>query len=198
MIRELELQQYERVRSLFQGLDYQLMAAAVIDSTSPGKIWVDDLDTPTTARCSCETHLHGGSNGSCETPIRRGTFYSSRDSIRCRFGRAKLLPSGKRSMWLPRDSPPPTPPRSPAVGQATGRGVKCRPPSRAPLCVVLPHAMLVTYRRIGKTRAPLCVVLPHAMLVTYSSDRQNYVEGLGEAPKQRDRVPRATPPLQRG
>ena len=49
MIRELELQQYERVRSLFQGLDYQLMTAAVIDGTSPGKIWVDDLDTPTTA-----------------------------------------------------------------------------------------------------------------------------------------------------
>jgi RimJ/RimL family protein N-acetyltransferase len=49
MIRELELQHSERVRSLFQGLDYQLVTAAVIDGTGPGKIWVDDIDTPTTA-----------------------------------------------------------------------------------------------------------------------------------------------------
>lgn len=49
MIRELEKEQYERVRPLFQGLAYQLMTAAVIDGTSPGRIWVDGLDPPRTA-----------------------------------------------------------------------------------------------------------------------------------------------------
>ena len=39
--------------------------------------------------------------------------------------------------------------------------------------------------RFGRpNRAPLYVVLPHAMLVTHWPDRQNYVEGLGEVPKQ--------------
>ncbi len=37
----------------------------------------------------------------------------------------------------------------------------------------------------SSSRAPLCVVLPHEMLVTHLLDRQNYVEGLGEARKQR-------------
>lgn len=37
---------YERTRELFKGFDYQVVVRAVIDKTSPGKIWVNDVKTP--------------------------------------------------------------------------------------------------------------------------------------------------------
>jgi RimJ/RimL family protein N-acetyltransferase len=45
----LERSNYERVRPLFQGLDYQLITQAVLAGASPGKIWVDDARRPKSA-----------------------------------------------------------------------------------------------------------------------------------------------------
>ena len=49
MIYELKKEQYEKVRPLFQALDYHLTPQAVIDGICPGKIYVDDLEVPTSA-----------------------------------------------------------------------------------------------------------------------------------------------------
>jgi RimJ/RimL family protein N-acetyltransferase len=49
MIDELEPSQFERVRSLFQGLAYHLAIFSVIEGNSPGRIWVDHPRRPQTA-----------------------------------------------------------------------------------------------------------------------------------------------------
>lgn len=46
IFQELEKTDYENARSLFKGFDYQVVVRAVIDGTSPGKIWVDATDHP--------------------------------------------------------------------------------------------------------------------------------------------------------
>jgi RimJ/RimL family protein N-acetyltransferase len=46
IFRELKKQDYENVRSVFKGFDYQVVVRAVIDNSSPGKIWVDDILHP--------------------------------------------------------------------------------------------------------------------------------------------------------
>ena len=43
---ELEKDRYETARSLFKGFDFQIVVRAVIEKTSPGKIWVDDVEKP--------------------------------------------------------------------------------------------------------------------------------------------------------
>ena len=49
MLQELQPAQFERVRSLFQALDYHLYLFAVIEGKSPGQIFVDDVSAPRVA-----------------------------------------------------------------------------------------------------------------------------------------------------
>jgi len=61
MIYELPKNDYEKVRSIFKELEYNLIISAVIEGTSPGRIYVDDISHPKTAfLCSVESyHLAG-------------------------------------------------------------------------------------------------------------------------------------------
>ncbi|MFQ5919302.1 MAG: GNAT family N-acetyltransferase [Thermoplasmata archaeon] len=55
MINRLEPGDYQKVRSQFRPLDYQLIIRAVIEGTSPGVIYVDDVEVPRSALlCSAE------------------------------------------------------------------------------------------------------------------------------------------------
>jgi RimJ/RimL family protein N-acetyltransferase len=49
MMRELEANAFERVRPLLEGMEHNLILAAVIEGSSPGRIWTDDVDEPRTA-----------------------------------------------------------------------------------------------------------------------------------------------------
>ncbi len=49
MIYELNEADYEKVRPLFQALEYHLTSAAVLDGNCPGKVFVDDPASPQTA-----------------------------------------------------------------------------------------------------------------------------------------------------
>jgi len=49
MLKELESNEYERVRSLLRGFDYSLSVLAAIEGNNPGRIFVDDADRPHTA-----------------------------------------------------------------------------------------------------------------------------------------------------
>lgn len=49
MIHELNNANYEKVRALFRALEYHLTSAAVLDGNNPGRVFVDDPDTPRTA-----------------------------------------------------------------------------------------------------------------------------------------------------
>jgi RimJ/RimL family protein N-acetyltransferase len=61
MIYELNKEDYEKVRPLCRGLDYHLTMQAVIDGESPGRIYVDDVQTPHTAFiCSVEGYYLAG------------------------------------------------------------------------------------------------------------------------------------------
>ena len=42
----METHEFERARGLFKGFDFQVVVRAVIEETSPGKIWVDDTSDP--------------------------------------------------------------------------------------------------------------------------------------------------------
>jgi len=54
-IYELDKGEYEKARPLFKELDYNLIISAVIEGTSPGRIYVDDVGNPKTAfLCSVE------------------------------------------------------------------------------------------------------------------------------------------------
>lgn len=50
MIRELQRKNFDKVRSLFNDLcAFQAMCVAVLNGDFPGKVFVDDTDSPTTA-----------------------------------------------------------------------------------------------------------------------------------------------------
>ena len=49
MLQELQPNEYERARPLFQGFDYSLSIHAAIEGNNPGRIFVDDVDRPRTA-----------------------------------------------------------------------------------------------------------------------------------------------------
>lgn len=52
---------YHKVRRIFTPIDYQLTIRAVIEGTCPGKIYVDDVDNPSSAfMCSCEGNYLAG------------------------------------------------------------------------------------------------------------------------------------------
>jgi RimJ/RimL family protein N-acetyltransferase len=48
-MHKLSRSEFQRVRPLFRGLDYQLIITAVLDHTSPGEIYVDDGQVPASA-----------------------------------------------------------------------------------------------------------------------------------------------------
>jgi RimJ/RimL family protein N-acetyltransferase len=48
-MKQLSHKDFHNVRALFQKLDYQLIITAVLDQTSPGKIYVDDIHQPASA-----------------------------------------------------------------------------------------------------------------------------------------------------
>jgi len=61
MIYRLEEKDYEKVRPLFKPLDFNLTVIAVIEGTSPGRIYVDDIANPRTAfMCSAEGYYLSG------------------------------------------------------------------------------------------------------------------------------------------
>jgi RimJ/RimL family protein N-acetyltransferase len=63
MIYELKQQDYEKVRPLYQNMDYHLTIRAVIEGTSPGRIFVDNVREPKTAFiCSVEGYFLTGNS----------------------------------------------------------------------------------------------------------------------------------------
>jgi RimJ/RimL family protein N-acetyltransferase len=61
MIRELNKRNYPRVRSLFEELEWNLITRAVIEGTSPGKIYVNHDENPRTAfMCTVEGYYLAG------------------------------------------------------------------------------------------------------------------------------------------
>lgn len=61
MIYELNKSEYEKLRPLFKELDYNLIISAVIEGTSPGRIYVDTIINPRTAfLCSVEGYYLAG------------------------------------------------------------------------------------------------------------------------------------------
>jgi hypothetical protein len=61
MIYELKQHDYEKVRPLYQDMDYHLTIRAVIEGTSPGRIYIDDVRDPKTAFiCSVEGYYLAG------------------------------------------------------------------------------------------------------------------------------------------
>jgi len=74
MMHELEAPLYERARPLLANVDHHLSATAVVDGTCPGRIWVDDADTPRTALLSTpEAHVLAGQrpDADCAKALRR-------------------------------------------------------------------------------------------------------------------------------
>jgi RimJ/RimL family protein N-acetyltransferase len=52
---ELEKESYEKIRPLLEGMDHNLILAAVIEGTTPGRVYADQRDRPTAAFvCSVE------------------------------------------------------------------------------------------------------------------------------------------------
>ena len=55
MIHELKKRDYEKVRSLFKELEWNLITSAVIEGTSPGRVYADRVEDPRTAfMCTVE------------------------------------------------------------------------------------------------------------------------------------------------
>ncbi len=63
-MHELEQGDYEKCRSLFEALGWNLITRAVVDGTSPGRLYVDHVEDPRTAfMCTVEGYyLAGDSN----------------------------------------------------------------------------------------------------------------------------------------
>lgn len=64
LMHELETEDYEQVRLLFRALQWNLITQAVIEGTSPGRIYVDRVVEPQTAfMCSVEGYYLAGYDG---------------------------------------------------------------------------------------------------------------------------------------
>jgi RimJ/RimL family protein N-acetyltransferase len=60
-VHELKKGDYEKCRSLFEALEWNLITRAVIDGTSPGRIYVDHVEDPRTAfMCTVEGYYLAG------------------------------------------------------------------------------------------------------------------------------------------
>ncbi|MFX0097493.1 MAG: GNAT family N-acetyltransferase [Candidatus Hodarchaeota archaeon] len=65
MIFELKKDAYEKVREIFKPLEFNLITRAVIEGTSPGRIYVDDVTDPRTAfMCTVEGYYLAGNEHS--------------------------------------------------------------------------------------------------------------------------------------
>ncbi len=61
MIKELRKRDYERVRPLFKELEWNLITSAVIEGTSPGRVYADRVEKPRTAfMCTVEGYYLAG------------------------------------------------------------------------------------------------------------------------------------------
>ncbi|MFX0195000.1 MAG: GNAT family N-acetyltransferase [Candidatus Hodarchaeota archaeon] len=61
MIFELEKDDYEKVQSIYKPLEFNLITRAVIEGSSPGRIYVDDIICPKTAfMCTVEGYYLAG------------------------------------------------------------------------------------------------------------------------------------------
>ncbi len=87
IFQELETKDYNKVRVLFKEFDYQVIVRAVIDGSSPGKIWVDDPLHPTCGFIATtegwflagnpnKIEFNQGLKALIEDMILRGKFYS--------------------------------------------------------------------------------------------------------------------------
>jgi RimJ/RimL family protein N-acetyltransferase len=61
VVHELQKKDYEKVRQLFGGLEWNLITSAVIEGTSPGRVYVDRIENPRTAfMCTVEGYYLAG------------------------------------------------------------------------------------------------------------------------------------------
>ena len=61
MMHELRKRDHEKCRPLFEDLEWKLITRAVIDGTSPGRIYVDRVEDPRTAfMCTVEGYYLAG------------------------------------------------------------------------------------------------------------------------------------------
>jgi hypothetical protein len=61
MIHELKKREYEKVRPLFEELEWNLITSAVIKGTSPGRVYADRHEGPRTAfMCTVEGYYLAG------------------------------------------------------------------------------------------------------------------------------------------
>lgn len=73
-IHELDLNDYETARPLFQGLEYNLVVLSVIEGMNPGRIYADDRNEPKSAfLCSAEGYYLAGvaTNDAFNTALHR-------------------------------------------------------------------------------------------------------------------------------
>ncbi len=87
MINELKKRDYEKVRSLFAELEWNLITSAVIEGTSPGRVYVDQVKKPRTAfMCTVEGYYLAGydRNDAFNTSLNRLIFekFFAEDTIR--------------------------------------------------------------------------------------------------------------------
>jgi GNAT superfamily N-acetyltransferase len=87
MISELREEDYEMVRPLYRELEYNLTTMAVIDKTSPGRIFVDDpLDPRTAFMCTVEGYYLAGAedNDDFNTSLNELIFsmFAAGDTVR--------------------------------------------------------------------------------------------------------------------
>jgi len=67
MIHELKKRDYQKVLPLFRELDWNLITNAVIEGTSPGRVYVDRVEDPRTAfMCTAEGYYLTGNDNSNE------------------------------------------------------------------------------------------------------------------------------------
>ena len=68
MLQELRLEEFKKVRPLFQGFDYSLSIQAATAGNNPGRIFVDDVKCPHTALAlTVEGYLLAGEHTNLET-----------------------------------------------------------------------------------------------------------------------------------
>jgi RimJ/RimL family protein N-acetyltransferase len=67
MIHELKKRDYQKVLPLFKELDWNLITSAVIEGTSPGRVYVDLVEDPRTAfMCTAEGYYLAGNDNNDE------------------------------------------------------------------------------------------------------------------------------------
>ena len=95
MLIELKSNEFEGVRPLFQGFDYSLSIHAAMEGNNPGRIFVDDVNHPSTALAlTVEGYLLTGDDGN------RETNEALRRLFKERIFTGEVFVNGNRSMSL--------------------------------------------------------------------------------------------------